>query len=135
MLPLLTFASGLVAGIVGIRLLKTVKAPENLKAATGTIGDKARHGIEQAQSGLRQATMSGLTAIEKSSASLRAKLAPEPAESEPASAVKAKRAARKAKPAASEGAAEPAASEGAAKPPVKRRLKAKPAAPEAGTES
>lgn len=73
MLPLLTFASGLVAGIVGLRLLKSVKAPENLRstatARLETIGDKAR-----------QATVSGLTAIEKSSAGLRTKLTPVAAE-------------------------------------------------------
>ena len=71
MLPLLTFASGLIAGIVGVRLVKSVTAPSGPRAAAtarlGTIGDKA-------QTGLRQATVSGLTVIEKSSANLRAKL-------------------------------------------------------------
>jgi len=80
MRPLLTFASGLLAGIVGIRLLKTVKLPENLRAnATArldTLGDKARHGFDKAETGLRQATVSGLETIEKSSASLRSKLTP-----------------------------------------------------------
>ena len=86
MLPLLTFASGLVAGIIGVRLIKTVKAPEGLRAATSerlaTINDKARHGFDQAQTGLRQATVSGLTVIEKSSASLRSKLTPTPADAQ-----------------------------------------------------
>jgi hypothetical protein len=75
MLPLLTFASGLIAGIVGVRLVKSVTAPSGPRAAAtarlGTIGDKA-------QTGLRQATVSGLTVIEKSSANLRAKLTPVP---------------------------------------------------------
>lgn len=115
MLPLLTFASGLVAGIVGVRLLKNVKAPENLKATAGCLGDKARHGIDQAQSGLRQATVSSLTAIEKSSASLRAKLTPEVAA-----------------PAPEMPAPEP---ERPAKPAARRRAKAKAATPEDGAAS
>jgi hypothetical protein len=87
MLPLLTFASGIVAGIVGVRLLKSAKVPENLRAAgasaatgLGAVGEKARQGMEQAQAGLKQAAVSGLSAVEKSSASLRAKIgeAPQP---------------------------------------------------------
>lgn len=82
--PLLTFASGLLLGVAGIRLLKTVKAPEGLKSAAGTLGDKARHGIDRAQTGLRDATVTGLSAIERSSANLRGRLAPAaPAEATP----------------------------------------------------
>ncbi|MFA6022392.1 MAG: hypothetical protein WC722_19205 [Rhodospirillales bacterium] len=73
MLPLLTFASGLLAGIVGVKLLKKVKAPDSL----GNFGDKARSGLDKAQAGLRDATVTSLSAIEKSTASLRAKLTPE----------------------------------------------------------
>lgn len=73
MLPLLTFASGLVAGIIGVKLLKKVKTPDSL----GGLGDKARGGLDKAQAGLRDATVSSLSAIEKSTASLRAKLTPE----------------------------------------------------------
>lgn len=81
MLPFLTFASGIIAGIVGVKLLKNVKTPE----ALGNVGDKARSGLDKAQAGLRDATVSSLSAIEKSSASLRAKLTPEePAAPEPA---------------------------------------------------
>lgn len=81
MLPFLTFASGIVAGIIGVKLLKNVKAPESL----GSIGDKARGGLDKAQAGLRDVTVSGLSALEKSSASLRTKLTPEePATPEPA---------------------------------------------------
>ena len=80
MLPLLTFASGLLAGAVGVRLLKTVKPPERLRTAAGvrleSLGDKTRHGFDKAETGLRQATISGLEVVEKSSASLRAKLTP-----------------------------------------------------------
>lgn len=133
MLPLLTFASGLVAGIVGIRLLKNVKAPENLKAAAGTIGGKARHGLDQAQTGLRQATVSGLSAIEKSSATLRARLTPEisqPEVEEPAKPAAPRKAVRgKAKAVPEEGAAPPAKRRSARKP------KAAAAAPETGADS
>lgn len=83
--PLLTFASGLVAGILGVRLLK--KAAPPAAAQLDGIGGKARQGLAQAQAGLRDATVSGLSAIEKSSANLRAKLAP--AAPPPAKAVKA----------------------------------------------
>jgi hypothetical protein len=123
MLPLLTFASGLVAGIVGLRLLKNVKTPEGLKATAGSLGDKARHGIDQAQSSLRQATVSSLTAIEASSASLRAKLAPESATPTP-----------EARPARRKAKSTPEIAT-AAKPAAKRRPKAKPAEPETGADS
>ncbi|TAN77953.1 MAG: hypothetical protein EPN20_01375, partial [Magnetospirillum sp.] len=88
--PLLTFASGLVAGIVGVKLLK--KAAPPAAAQLDGIGGKARQGLAQAQTSLRDATVSGLTAIEKSSAGLRAKLAP--AAAEPAEPVKTAKPAR-----------------------------------------
>lgn len=70
MLPLLTFATGIVAGVVGVRMLKTVKASP-LDVLTRT----ARAGLDRAGEELRDATMHGLGAIERSSAGLRAKLA------------------------------------------------------------
>lgn len=92
MLPFLTFASGIIAGIVGVKLLKNVKTPE----ALGNVGDKARSGLDKAQAGLRDATVSSLSVIEKSSASLRAKLAPEePAAPEPTPVAVAKAAPRR----------------------------------------
>ena len=90
--PLLTFASGLIAGIVGVRLLNKAAPPAS--AGLGNLGGKARDGLAQAQTGLRDATVSGLSAIEKSSASLRARLAP--AANEPAKAAAKPRVARKA---------------------------------------
>ncbi|WP_205762401.1 hypothetical protein [Magnetospirillum aberrantis] len=95
MLPLLTFASGLVAGIVGVRIAKSVKAPESLRSAASTVGDKARQGLDQAQSGLRGAAVTSLSAIEKSSASLRQKLTPAETETAPAEATVEKAAAAK----------------------------------------
>lgn len=73
--PLLTFASGLVVGIVGLRALKNAKTPETLRDATGAGLKAAQTGLEQAETGLRKATVSGLDAIERSSAALKAKLA------------------------------------------------------------
>lgn len=67
MLPVLTFASGLIAGIVGVRLLKKAKLADRPDTA-------AR--LDKAQTGLRHAAVSGLAAVEKSSACLRAKLTP-----------------------------------------------------------
>lgn len=106
--PLLTFASGLLAGIVGVRLLNKTAPQVAAAVRAGDLGGKARQGLTQAQSGLRDATVSGLAAIEKSSASLRARLTPAQAEAEaeaaPATPAKPRRArkapAKKAKPAA-----------------------------------
>lgn len=67
MLPVLTFASGLIAGIVGVQMLKKAKLADRRDPA-------AR--LDKAQAGLRQAAVSGLAAMEKSSAGLRAKLTP-----------------------------------------------------------
>lgn len=95
--PLLTFASGLLAGIVGVRLLNKTAPQVAAAVRAGDLGGKARQGLTQAQSGLRDATVSGLAAIEKSSASLRARLTPAQAEAEAAPATPAKpRRARKA---------------------------------------
>lgn len=62
MYPLLPFAVGLVTGALGIRLLKA---------------GKTRATLDKAQERLREATVSSLSAIEHSSAHLRAKLAAE----------------------------------------------------------
>ncbi|CAO3432942.1 hypothetical protein [Azospirillum doebereinerae] len=67
MLPVLTFASGLIAGALGVQLLKKAKLP----AGAGAAGR-----LDKAQTSLRQAAACGLAAVETSSASLRAKLTP-----------------------------------------------------------
>lgn len=127
MLPLLTFASGIVAGIVGVKLLKNAKTPQSLH----DLGDKARGGLDKAGAGLRDVTVSGLSAIEKSTAGLRARLIPAEAEAEvvaePAPRPKKRTAAKKADAAAP------------AKPRRRTAKKAEPEAaepaPEAGTEA
>ncbi|MFT4172054.1 MAG: hypothetical protein QM639_05810 [Rhodocyclaceae bacterium] len=60
MLPLLPFAAGLFVGAAAIKLVKK---------------DRTRERLDQAQTRLREATVSGLSAIEHSSARLREKLA------------------------------------------------------------
>ncbi len=131
--PFLTFASGLLLGVAGVRLLKTVKAPEGLKTAASSLGDKARHGLDQAQAGLRDATVSGLSAIERSSASLRDRLVTAPVEPPVTETSVAEAPVAKPRKAKAEGAA--------AKPARKRAAKASEsetvpeAAPEGGDAS
>lgn len=71
MLPVLTFVAGVAAGALGVRMLKKSKAPAQLTA----LAHKARSGFDKAGEELRDVTVSGLSAVEKSSANLRAKLA------------------------------------------------------------
>lgn len=93
MLPLLPFALGLLSGAAAVGLLRN---------------KEARGGIASAGTRLREATVSGLAAAERSSARLRERLEPELAAKAPAAA--------------------PAAKE---KPAPRRRTPRKPAAPRA----
>jgi len=87
MLPVLTFVAGVAAGALGVRMLKKSKTPAKLTA----LAHKARSGFDKAGEELRDVTVSGLSAVEKSSANLRAKLAgqtetsTEPTDAAPAS--------------------------------------------------
>lgn len=65
MLPLLPFAAGLLAGAVTIKLWRN---------------DKTRTNIDSAKKKLREATVSGLNALEHSSASVRQRLSTPTAE-------------------------------------------------------
>ncbi len=91
MLPLLTFASGVIAGAIGVRMVKKAKADPmiaDLKAADLKAADvkaAAREGAGKAQTAVREAAVSGLLAIERTSAGLRSRLAT-PAEEAPAEA-------------------------------------------------
>lgn len=67
MLPLIPFAAGILTGAVALRLLRSNKARTGL--------DKARSGLGQAQEKLRGAAISGLSAIETTSARTRERLA------------------------------------------------------------
>lgn len=83
MLPLLTFASGVIAGAIGVRMVKNAKAKAdptiadlratNLKAAD--VKAAAREGAGKAQAAVREAAVTGLLAIERTSAGLRSRLA------------------------------------------------------------
>ncbi len=77
MFPLLTFATGLVVGIAGVRVLKSAKFDALPTRSADDLGKKAREGFDRARSGLRDAAVSGLSAVEKTSAGLREKLTPE----------------------------------------------------------
>lgn len=140
MLPLLTFAAGLVTGAAGIRLLKSVKTKESLREATASgveaVTTTARDQLGRVETGLRKATVSSLTAIERSSANLRAKLEAEPAPTGEPEAVPQEAAAAPVKPKArSRAKAKPATEakpKAAAKP--RRAPRKAAAAPEGGSE-
>jgi len=74
--PVLLFATGLVTGIVGVRLARKASAT----TTAHDLGDKTRKGVGQARDGLRRATVDGLSAVERASASLRGKLEEKPAD-------------------------------------------------------
>lgn len=137
MFPLLTFAAGLVTGAASIRLLKSIKAPDKLREATVSgveaVTTTARDQYGRVETGLRKATVSSLSAIERSSATLRAKLEAEPAETPPQDAPAAPAKARtRAKPKAKPVAEAEAKPKAVAKP---RRASRKTAeAPEGGSE-
>lgn len=62
MLPLLPFAAGILTGVVALRVFKN---------------DAAKRGLDKAQSGIRNATVSSLEAIENASSRARRHLASE----------------------------------------------------------
>lgn len=82
-MPLLPFAVGLLAGVFTVRLARN---------------NKTRAGLDKAQARLREATVSGLTALESSSARLRDKLAAGEASGDTPAALPAAGAAPVAKP-------------------------------------
>ena len=107
MFPLLPFAVGLLTGAVAVKLVRN---------------EKAKKQLDKAQEMLREATVSSLNSIEKSSSRLRDKLQTAPAaEQLPAAKPAAKRTVK--------SAAKPAA-----KPVVKRQPANKPKDAAAGSE-
>lgn len=109
MLPLLPFVAGIAAGALAVKLWRTDKSRLRLDQAQETL----RAATDTAQKKLRAATVSGLEAIEHSSAAMRERLS---AEKAPAK-----------KPVARKAAARPVAKKAAPKK--------KPAAPKAGEVS
>lgn len=76
MFPLFPFATGLLVGVLGVRLAKS--ATRDGGSAPGEVGSRTRSGFDRACDGLRDAAVSSLAAVEKSSAGLREKLTPRP---------------------------------------------------------
>ena len=72
--PLFTLAAGLTVGVMGVRLAKSASARKALQSTAATGGETVRIGLNQARSGVRDATISGLETIEKTSSALRRKL-------------------------------------------------------------
>lgn len=103
MIPLLTFATGIVVGAVGLKVAKGLtranRKPKNMAipddSAPGDGGEDPISSSENSQEsapdssivnrardGLRSAAVNGLSAVERSSAALREKLSPEAEDSE-----------------------------------------------------
>ena len=114
MFPLLPFAVGLLTGAVAVKLVRN---------------EKAKKQLDKAQEMLREATVSSLNSIEKSSSRLRDKLQTAPA-AEQLPAVKPEK--KVSRPAAKS--ATKAAAKRAAKPANKRQPVAKPKDAAAGSE-
>ena len=81
--PLLTFTAGILAGLTAVRMIKDKDTRTSLRAAhkeldkaTHEVAEKTRAGIDSAQSALRNAAIASLSAVERSSASLRTRLTP-----------------------------------------------------------
>lgn len=81
--PLLTFTAGILAGVAAVRWFKDERTRSGLDAAEARARDTAdqagtavRGRLDQVQESLRGAALSSLSAVEQSSARLRAKLTP-----------------------------------------------------------
>ncbi len=76
--PLLPLTFGFVVGAIGVRMLKSSALRESVNSAAASGARSVRSGMAQAGSSARDAAVSGLSAIEKNSATLRRKLDPGP---------------------------------------------------------
>jgi hypothetical protein len=96
MLPLLPFVAGIATGALALKLWRTDKSKLKLDQAQ----EKIRGASDTAQKKLRAATVSGLEAIEHSSAAMRERLSEKktPAKKATARKTTAKPAAKKAAP-------------------------------------
>ena len=72
--PLFTLIAGLAVGVMGVRLAKSANTRKALQSTAATGGETVRTGLNQARSAVRDAAVSGLQTIEKTSAALREKL-------------------------------------------------------------
>jgi hypothetical protein len=81
--PLFTVTAGLVIGVMGVRLAKSANARKALQSTAARGGETVRTGLNQARTGVRDAAVSGLKTIEKTSATLQRKLTDTPPEKLP----------------------------------------------------
>ena len=81
--PLFTLIAGVAVGVVGVRVAKSANTRKVLQSTAATGGETVRTGLNQAQSGLLDAAVSGLETIERTSAALRRKLNNTPPEEMP----------------------------------------------------
>ena len=84
---LFTLVAGLVVGVMGVRLAKSADARKALQSSAARSGETVRTGLNQARTGVRDAAVSGLKTVEKTSVALQRKLnntAPEKAPDTPA---------------------------------------------------
>lgn len=72
--PFLTLTAGIAVGAIGVRLAKSAKPQVSLQSSASSGIQAVRSGLAQTQSGARDAAVSGLSVIEKASATLRQKL-------------------------------------------------------------
>lgn len=84
MFPLITFFSGVIAGAVGVRLVKNAVVSRDRRAAdrdgVAGVGASVQAGAGKAQTAVREATITSLLAIERTSADLRSRLTVVPAD-------------------------------------------------------
>src|SRR5215203_1832013 len=73
----------LVVGVMGVRLAKSANARKALQSTAARGGETVRTGLNQARTGVRDAAVSGLKTIEKTSATLQRKLTDTPPEKLP----------------------------------------------------
>ncbi len=72
--PLFTVIAGVAVGVMGVRLAKSANTRKALQSTAATGAGMVHTGLNHARSGVRDAVVSGLTTIEKTSAALRRKL-------------------------------------------------------------
>ncbi|NYZ13657.1 hypothetical protein HL658_13975 [Azospirillum sp. RWY-5-1] len=84
MFPLITFFTGVIAGAVGVRLVKNAVVSRDRTAAVrdgvAGVGATVQAGAGKAQTAVREATITSLLAIERTSADLRSRLIVAPAD-------------------------------------------------------
>ena len=72
--PLLTLVAGAAVGVLSVRMAKSANAQKALRTTAARGRETVRTGLDQARRGGRDAAVSGLKAVENTSATLRRKL-------------------------------------------------------------